>query len=813
MANNLELKVVLTAIDKMTAPIRGIQKQMGVTKSAYQKDMGQLNSVLDATKNALKDVQKEQKRLESVGKPVSRELIQAEQELLKQINNTNAAIDVRKTKMNEEMAIIHKRQAALSRGKDQFRSGAIKVATATGLTYAGAKFMQPGFDFDEQMSKVQALTRLDKNDPMFAKLREQAQHLGATTWASATQAADAQAFYAMAGFDPQAIMDALPATLDLAKAGGVDVGRAADIGSNILSAFGLEPTEMDKVGDILVSVFTRTNTSIEMLGETMKYVGPVARELKIPLEEATAMAGILGNVGIQGSQAGTAMRALQSRLAAPPSAAKKALKELKVSTKDALGNFRAMPDILADIMKATEGMGNADKLGYLKAIAGEEAGSAFAAFLDKNNYQDLLNVIDAAYNAEGESAKVSKTMSDNLKGDWTGLMSAIESVQIAVSTLDGGGLRSLIQSITKIVQATSAWIKENPELSKWIFNIGAGVIAATAAIGSLTMAVGLFNMFVLANPIVLVISAIIAAIGALIYFKDEIWDFFKSFADAPGKHIAKAIGFVSNLYKKIKSFLTEIPYLGPVFKIAFSIGEFYVKALKWAIDKVVNVIEFMINMGAKIVNFFKAFADAPGEYVNKAIDLIKNLYHNIREFLTELPVIGPAFKVAFTVAETAVSLFMKGFYLLMGGVKWLWDSLEPVRKAFVAVFEFLKPVIQPIIDMILWIVELFDDLIIKFDELFSFEAPQWMKDAGNWVGDAWGGIKDGWNGLWEDEPNNNAMIVSGAALTPAQAVSNNDNRTNNLTINVETKSNASAAVIATETVNAIQSSGLIGDLR
>lgn len=735
MAKNLELKVVLTAIDKMTAPIRGIQKQMGVTKSAYQKDMGQLNSVLDATKNALKDVQKEQKRLESVGKPVSRELIQAEQELLKQINSTNAAIDVRKTKMNEEMKIIHKRQAALSRGKDQLRSGSIKVASAVGMTYAGVKFMQPGFDFDEQMSKVQALTRLDKNDPMFAKLREQAEHLGATTWASATQAADAQAFYAMAGFSPQAIMDALPATLDLAKAGGVDVGRAADIGSNILSAFGLEPTEMDKVADILVSVFTRTNTSIEMLGETMKYVGPVARELKIPLEEATAMAGILGNVGIQGSQAGTAMRALQSRLAAPPSAAKKALKELKVSTKDVAGNFRSMPDILADVMKATAKMGNADKLGYLKAIAGEEAGSAFAAFLDKNNYEDMLKVIDAAYNSQGESAKVSKTMSDNLKGDWTGLMSAIESVQIAVSGLEGGPLRNIVQRITKIVQATSAWIKENPKLAGWIFKIGTGIIAATAAIGSLTMAVGLFNMFVLANPIVLVISAIIAAIGALIYFKDEIWDFFKS------------------------------------------------------------------------------FADAPGEYVNKAIDLIKNLYHNIREFLTELPVIGPAFKVAFTVAETAVSLFMKGFNLLMGGVKWLWDSLEPVRKAFVAVFEFLKPVIQPIIDMILWIVELFDDLTVKFDELFSFEAPQWMKDAGNWVGDAWGGIKDGWNGLWEDEPNNNAMIVAGAALTPAQAVSNNDNRTNNLTINVETKSNASAAVIATETVNAIQSSGLIGDLR
>lgn len=813
MAKNLELKVVLTAIDKMTAPIRGIQKQMGVTKSAYQKDMGQLNSVLDATKNALKDVQKEQKRLESVGKPVSRELIQAEQELLKQINSTNAAIDVRKTKMNEEMKIIHKRQAALSRGKDQLRSGSIKVASAVGMTYAGVKFMQPAFEFSETMSKVQALTRLDENSPIFKQLKEQAEHLGATTWVTASQAAEAQSFYAMAGYSPEAIMKVLPSTLDLAKASGTDIARTADITSNILSAFGLDPEKTEDVADILVTAFTGSNTSLEMLGETMKYVAPVAKDLSIPLEQAAAMAGILGNVGIQDSQAGTALRKIYNSLASPNSSGLKALKKLNIATKDASGNLREVPELFADILKATKNMGNADRLGILTKLVGLEAATAFSSMVDEKNMADFEKMMDNMDKRSGITKETADTMSNNLASDWNGLTSAISGVQIAFGSLNEGPLRNLVQRITKIVQATSAWIKENPKLAGWIFKIGTGIIAATAAIGSLTMAMGLFNMFVLANPIVLVISAIIAAIGALIYFKDEIWDFFKSFADAPGKHIAKAIGFVSNLYKKIKSFLTEIPYLGPVFKIAFSIGEFYVKALKWAIDKVVNVIEFMINMGAKIVNFFKAFADAPGEYVNKAIDLIKNLYHNIREFLTELPVIGPAFKVAFTVAETAVSLFMKGFNLLMGGVKWLWDSLEPVRKAFVAVFEFLKPVIQPIIDMILWIVELFDDLIIKFDELFSFEAPQWMKDAGNWVGDAWGGIKDGWNGLWEDEPNNNAMIIAGAALTPAQAVSNNDNRTNNLTINVETRSNASAAVIATETVNAIQSSGLIGDLR
>src|SRR5699024_10736721 len=191
------------------------------------------------------------------------------------------------------------------------------------------------------------LTRLDKDDPMLEQLKEQAKELGATTWASATQAADAQGFYAMAGYTPEQIMAALPSTLDLAKAGDVDIGRAADINSNILSAFKLDASESGKVADVLVSVFTRTNTSIETLGETMKYFGTIAGSVDIPVEEAAALAGILGNVGIQGSMAGTSLKTIVTNLSAPTGRTKKILDDLKISTKDKNGDLRAMPEMLA----------------------------------------------------------------------------------------------------------------------------------------------------------------------------------------------------------------------------------------------------------------------------------------------------------------------------------------------------------------------------------------------------------------------------------------------------------------------------------
>ena len=156
------------------------------------------------------------------------------------------------------------------------------------------------------MSRVQALTRLDKGSAELAALRAQARKLGADTMFSATEAAEGQAFLGMAGFDAKQIQAAMPGLLDMAKAGDTDLGRTADIGSNILGGFGLAAEEMSRVSDVLTQTMTTSNVTLEMLGETMKYVAPQARAAGASLEEMAAMTGLLGNVGIQSSQAGTA---------------------------------------------------------------------------------------------------------------------------------------------------------------------------------------------------------------------------------------------------------------------------------------------------------------------------------------------------------------------------------------------------------------------------------------------------------------------------------------------------------------------------
>lgn len=539
MARNLKLEVMLNAVDRASAPIRGLQ---GSVQRATR--------TLREQQSTLKRLQREHKAAGKSG------LVEEQARIQRQMDETSSSIERQRTHLTR----LNAQQRAMNRGNAMMWKGTKQIGMAMGAGYAATRLMQPGFSFAGEMSKVQALTRLDKNDPQFKALKEQAKELGRTTWASATQAAEGQSFYAMAGFDPDAIMKAMPATLNLARAGGVDVGRAADIGSNILSAFGLDPTQMDDVADILVSVFTRTNTSLEMMGETMKYVGPIAKTLNIPLEEAAAMAGILGNIGIQGGQAGTALRAMQTRLAAPPAAAKKSLKELKVQTTDTAGNLKSMPVLLMEVMKATEKLGNAKRLAHLKNIAGEEAGAAFAGFMDANNLQELERVIEAAYDSKGESSRMAKIMADNLLGDWTGLKSAWEGIQVGLAEANSDDMRALAQNVTIITQKIADFIESNPDMVSSISRIMGGFFGVTGAIGGASVALGLFLKMFFANPITAAILLFLT-LAHMVYTRWEslVW-FFREGIHYLGEDISRLLdkmGAIGAAYKTFWYMITS----------------------------------------------------------------------------------------------------------------------------------------------------------------------------------------------------------------------------------------------------------------
>ncbi|MCW7039987.1 phage tail tape measure protein [Escherichia coli] len=372
--------------------------------------------------------------------------------------------------------------------------GALAIGAAAAGGYAAGRFLQPAIGFGKEMSRVQALTRIDKNSPQFKALREQALKLGSETQFTASDAASGQSFLAMAGFTPQAIQAALPGVLNMALAGGVELGETADIGSNILTQFNLTADQMDRVGDTLTAAFTRTNTDLRALGETMKYTGPVAAKLGISLEEAAAMAGMLANNGLRGSDAGTAMRASLSRLASPPKAAADALKELGVSVADARGKMRPMEDVLLDLYKATQKRTGGP--GFL--LQGHRRRRGVRWFADAccgGWFRRAAKLTRELQGARGEADRVAKVMADNLDGDLKNLDSAWEGLRIRISDLVDGPLRSVTQWLTRVLE-NHPLAQAHPVLTRQLLIAGGALLAMTATVGSLSLAIG-----VLAGPL------------------------------------------------------------------------------------------------------------------------------------------------------------------------------------------------------------------------------------------------------------------------------------------------------------------------
>jgi len=379
-------------------------------------------------------------------------------------------------------------------------AGAAGVAGGAIALRGLAGTIQPGMTFDEQMSAVGAIGRVNQTSQAFKDLRAQAIALGNTTAFSATQAAGGMEFLAMAGFEAAEILAAMPGMLNLAKAGRTELAQSADIASNILSAFNLQAGQMNMVADTLVATFTRSNTSLQQLGDTMTYVAPAAFEAGASMQEAAAMAGLLGNVGIQASMAGTVLRSMYTRMASPPRQAATALASLNVQTKDAAGNMRAMPEILAEIARKTEEMGNAERLGLFTAIAGKQAGSGMAALVRAQGAEAITQFVDVLNHAEGEAQRVATLMGDNLSGDVVALGSAWEGLNIAMADTQTFGLRNLVQGITGLVRGVTAWSRENPRLAGGLFTV-AGILATVWTVaGGLAIAVaGLLGPFALAK--------------------------------------------------------------------------------------------------------------------------------------------------------------------------------------------------------------------------------------------------------------------------------------------------------------------------
>jgi|GEM_PF-3072268 len=363
--------------------------------------------------------------------------------------------------------------------KNVSRMGRSYVRKVTApLLIAGTLATNTAMGFEAKMNKAKVLSKA--NTEQFAAMSSQARKLGASTVFSAGQVADAMAFQSMAGFKVNETLAATPGILHLAAAAGEELGRSADIASNILTGFNLSADKMNMVGDVLTGTFTSTNTTLDMLGEGMKMVATSATGMKIPLTEVSTVMGTLGNAGIQGTMAGTAMRGMLSKIAKPSGEAIRALKRLKLKREDFVnseGNVKGYINLVEKLEKS--GATASDML----AIFGERAGPAMQGLVNQGS-EALRKLNLELINSGGLSEHIAKEMNKGLAGELKNLKSAFEELQIAVMRpgTEGSPLFILTTQTQELTSALRDLGETNPKILDAVFWGGAGLAGVGAGI-------------------------------------------------------------------------------------------------------------------------------------------------------------------------------------------------------------------------------------------------------------------------------------------------------------------------------------------
>jgi TP901 family phage tail tape measure protein len=334
------------------------------------------------------------------------------------------------------------------------------VSNAIGLIKDGiATMVETGIEYEATMSKVQSITNATGAE--MQQMSELALELGAKTSKSATESAEAMTFMGYAGWNTKEIMAGLPGVIDLSIASGEDLARVSDIVTDNLTAFGKSAEDASYYADVLSYASSNANVTVDSLGESLKYVAPVATGAGVAMEETVAMVSLLGDAGIKGSQAGTTLRSVILNLTGANEKATAKLKELGVAIHDKSGKMRSMTDIIGDLSeKLVDANGNVDTT-TANLLVGKTAISGFTALLQAGGDR-LGSFTDALETSTGTADRMASTMQNNVKGALEELGGAFESIGLKIYDKIDTPLKDAINGFTNFIEKVGGLKEAEP---------------------------------------------------------------------------------------------------------------------------------------------------------------------------------------------------------------------------------------------------------------------------------------------------------------------------------------------------------------
>ena len=470
----------------MASRIKGITIEIGGDTTGLDKALKSVNSSITHTQSALKDVNKLLKL-----DPSNTELLTQKQKLLKDaISSTKEKLDALKQaqaqakeqlengdlgqdkydalqreiiETEQELKRLQEQAATTSTtlakideigGKMENLGNSIAgvgktiMPISTAVGGLGIAAVKTAADFDSAMSQVAAVSGATGDD--LQSLRDKAREMGEKTKFSASEAAQAMNYMAMAGWKSKDMISGIDGIMNLAAASGEDLATTSDIVTDALTAFGLTAADSGHFADILAAASSNANTNVSMMGETFKYCAPIAGALGFSAEDTAEAIGLMANAGIKSSQAGTALRTIMNNLAGEVKISGQAIGDVTIATTNADGSMRSLSDILADCRAAFGGLTESEKAQAAESLVGKNAMSGFLALMNAAP-ADIEKLSGAIDNCDGTAEKMAATMQDNLMGQLTILKSQLEELAISFGEMLMPAIRNIVTKIQEFV--------------------------------------------------------------------------------------------------------------------------------------------------------------------------------------------------------------------------------------------------------------------------------------------------------------------------------------------------------------------------
>lgn len=531
------------------------------------------------------------------------------------------------------------------------------LPVTAGVMGLGTAAVKTAADFDSAMSRVAAVSGATGSD--FDALRDKAREMGSKTKFSASEAAEAMNYMAMAGWKTEDMLSGIEGVMNLAAASGEDLATTSDIVTDALTAFGLTAADSGHFADILAAASSNANTNVSMMGETFKYCAPIAGALGFSAEDTAEAIGLMANAGIKSSQAGTALRTIMNNLSGDVKICGASIGEVTVATTNADGSMRDLSDILSDCRTAFAGLTESEKAQAAESLVGKNAMSGFLALMNAGE-GDITKLSNAIANCDGTAAGMAETMQDNLAGQLTILKSQLEELAISFGEMLMPAIRTIVGWIQKFVDWLNSMDEGTRKIIITIALVAAAIGPVLIVVGKVISAVGTImtivpklagvigvvqkafmalNTTMLANPIVLIIAAIAALVAAFIH----LWNNCEEFRQ-----------FWIDLWENIKEIAIAVwNGLKDFFQKAW-------EAIKTTAAVVWNGIrDFFSGLWDGIRNIFTTVVNAISTFLTNAWNAIKNTMITVWNAIsTFISTVWNGIKNVVTTVVTAISTFL-----------------------------------------------------------------------------------------------------------------------------------------------------------